>query len=216
VHNSPLYFPLELSDKRPLRPTQFYLSKVPAELVAMLPELATAAEQAHTTRATPAAPAPSAAAPGLGASYRREDEATATAQRDPFFVDPSVVDRGVRGHARTQNQLADYITALGHHPRSHVAGEPAFDLAWETNQTIYVAEVKSISKTNEERQLRLGLGQLLRYRQLLGGKGKPVRAVLVVERQPSDQNWFELCSSLDVLVVWPPAFSQLHEQLTIS
>jgi hypothetical protein len=40
--------------------------------------------------------------------------------------------------------------------------------------------------------------------------------VLAVERRPSDEAWLELCTSLDVLIVWPPAFSQLQEQLTIS
>jgi hypothetical protein len=73
LHGSPLYFPLELSDKRPLRPTQFYLSKMPADLVATLPELAAAAKRAQVTQSTPGAPAPAAAAPGLGAGYRRED-----------------------------------------------------------------------------------------------------------------------------------------------
>jgi hypothetical protein len=192
------------------------LSKVPADLVGILPELAIAAERAQATRATPSAPAPTATGAGLGASYRREDEDSATAQRDPFFVDPSVVDRGVHGHARTQNQLGDYVRALGHDARSHVAGEPAFDLAWETDQAIYVAEVKSITKANEERQLRLGLGQLLRYRQLLDGKAKTIRAVLAVEHEPSDADWLQLCRDLDVLVTWPPAFTQLHEQLTIA
>lgn len=67
-----------------------------------------------------------------------------------------------------------------------------------------VAEVKSLTPTNEERQLRLGLGQLLRYRQALaavlpGG----VVGWLVVENEPSDIGWSTLCDELGLKLMWP-------------
>lgn len=40
-------------------------------------------------------------------------------------------------------------------------GEPSFDLAWMTTETVFVVEVKSTTAKNEEKQLRLGLGQVL-------------------------------------------------------
>lgn len=38
-----------------------------------------------------------------GAAYRPADEASARAQGAPFAIDPNVIDRGTRGHPRTQN-----------------------------------------------------------------------------------------------------------------
>jgi len=61
-------------------------------------------------------------------------------------------------------------------------------------RTVFVAEVKSIDAGNEEEPLRLGLGQVLRYRQRLPALGhERVVAVLVPERQPHDPSWHELC-----------------------
>ena len=90
-------------------------------------------------------------------------------ERDPFEVDPALVERALRGHAATQNALARFIEALSSEPLSPVGGDPAFDLAWRHGGIVYVAEIKSRTAGNEERQMRLGLGQVLRYRQMLHG-----------------------------------------------
>jgi hypothetical protein len=92
-------------------------------------------------------------------------------------------------------------------PRSPGPEDANFDLAWIRNDgVIVVAEVKSITAVNEEKQLRLGLGQVLRYRQLLARDGDDVRALLAVERGPSDPSWVTLCSGLGVHLAWPGAF----------
>ena len=76
------------------------------------------------------------------------------------------------------------------------------DLAWEKEGTVFVAEVKSITHGNEGQQLRLGLGQVLRYRQRLGGLGyQRVVAVLVPERAPRDSSWRGLCHDLGVILL---------------
>ena len=49
--------------------------------------------------------------------------------------------------------------------------------------------VKSLTDRNEEQQLRLGLGQLLRYRYGLRREGVQVHAYLVCERKPWDSAW---------------------------
>ncbi len=196
-HGSPLYYPFELSSKRPLRTAQGYLFKLPAQAVSAFPTLLGAAH-AEGTSFSSTSQDPSQ----VGTSYRSEDENSATSERDPFSVDPAVVERGLRGHAKTQNQLAKFLRAKGLSPRSHRPDEPAFDIAWEDGDTIYVCEVKSITSRNEERQLRLGLGQLLRYRHLLRGDFD-VEAVLLAERQPSDPTWQDLCDALGVRLVWP-------------
>jgi hypothetical protein len=44
----------------------------------------------------------------------------------------------------------------------------------------------------------------LRYRNLLSARvGAEVRAVLAVEREPSDPSWAELLEAEGVLLVWP-------------
>ena len=144
----------------------------------------------------------------LGAAYR-----TATinelVQRDPYSVDPAVVERGLAGHANTQNALAEALTAAGLDPRSPRADEPNFDLAWRRDESVFVAEIKSTTTANEERQLRLGLGQVLRYRALLQRRYDAVCAVLVAEQPPADHSWIELCDELDVLFVWPAILDRL-------
>lgn len=72
-----------------------------------------------------------------------------------------------------------------------------------------MAEVKSFSPTNEEKQLRLAVGQVLRYAHLLGAKGRDVRMVIVVERRPSDDSWQALCGELSIRLCWPETLADL-------
>jgi hypothetical protein len=51
--------------------------------------------------------------------------------------------------------------------------------------------------------MRLGLGQLLRYRHALSAGGTTVHATLYAERRPADPQWSVLCQSLGVTLVWP-------------
>jgi len=147
-------------------------------------------------------PALRSAKPGLGAPYRQAQVADLPGSRDPFSVDPALVERGLRGHADTQNELANALRNAGIEPRSCQPPEPNFDLAWQKNEIVFVAEVKSITADNEEAQLRLGLGQVLRYRQRMWALGHDhVVAVLVPERQPRDSSWSELCQDLGVVLL---------------
>ena len=54
--------------------------------------------------------------------------------------------------------LARVLHDAGLTPRSRLPHEPNFDLAWQIGDTVFVAEIKSITDDNEEEQLRLGLG----------------------------------------------------------
>lgn len=193
----PLYFPFEMGKNRPIRPMRGYLFKLPfLELfgLAAIP---------------PSAPMPTVPArtDGLGEDYRAADEHVAVAERDPFAVDPALVERGVRGHAITQNRLAEHLRSRGTVPRSPSCREPNFDLAWRSNDRIFVAEVKSLTSKNEEKQLRLGLGQALRYAHLLGGTPATV-PVLILERCPSDSSWEQPCKHLGVILAWPEVFDE--------
>jgi hypothetical protein len=209
THLGTLYFPFAVSDQRPLRAAQTYMVKFPAELVSRVPTLAAAAREATATHPSGAPPRPlvtrrAGATPGT--DYRQADEDATTAGRDPFEVDPNLVDRALRGHATTQNALASLLRSRKLTPRSPQPGEPQFDVAWLDGQVLCVAEVKSLTKRNEEQQLRLGLGQVLRYRNLLADGRRKVVAVLALERAPSDERWLALCTELSVRLVWPPVF----------
>jgi hypothetical protein len=112
-------------------------------------------------------------------------------------------------HAETQNALADFLTSAGASPWSPRPHEPDFDLAWIFRGVLFVGEVKSLTQANEDRQLRLGLGQVLDYQALMARTTAGVRAVLVAERQPEDGRWLALCERHSVLLVWPATFSAL-------
>jgi hypothetical protein len=209
-----LYLPLAFSDRRSVRPTQFYLTKLPLGFVLSLPALMTAADAAGNAlveelQPPPSKPEPPAPSEELGDAYVAANEEAASSERQPFAVDPTLVDRGLRGHAMTQNALAAYVTDRGHEPRSPSAREPQYDLAWRAGDVTFVAEVKSVTTSNEESQLRLGLGQVLRYAHLLREAGNTCVPVLAIERLPTDLSWTRLCDTLCVRLCWPPDFAVL-------
>jgi hypothetical protein len=70
----------------------------------------------------------------------------------------------------------------------------------------FVAEIKSLSALNQEHQLRLGLGQLLRYRQRLTENRQQVVGLLIAETEPADATWATLCSEYGVILAWPEVF----------
>ncbi|HXJ41563.1 MAG TPA: hypothetical protein VNH18_19960 [Bryobacteraceae bacterium] len=142
----------------------------------------------------------------LGVEYRPADEDAIRTDVDPFTFDSADIERGVRGHAVTQNRLAGYLRGAGIDPRSPGPVDCNFDLAWSYGGTVYVAEVKSLTSMNEEKQLRLGLGQVLRYAHN-GTAAGPAVPVLAVERRPSDPTWAVLCAQLGVILAWPEVFS---------
>lgn len=139
----------------------------------------------------------------IGVPYQPADEAVSIAEHHPFATDAEVIERGTRSHAQLQNQLAAEVESAGLSPLSPSGEDPAFDLAWWDGAEFHVAEVKSTNRTNEEDKLRLGLGQLLRYRHALSEDGTMVHATLYVERQPTDDAWTDLCDSLGVKLRWP-------------
>ena len=153
-----IYFPFQLSDARPLRAFQGYLTKFPRALTDVLPQLAEVRRLAEQTRPTAGDPAPRASDGSLGGEYRRANPNARTARREPFSVDPDLVDRALQSHAETQEALADAVTAAGLVPRSPLPGEPTFDIAWDTRDAIVVAEIKSLhgSERGAPASTRLG------------------------------------------------------------
>jgi hypothetical protein len=102
AHRGSSYFPFFWWGDRQLRPMQPYLNKLPAELIACFPQLTAA-----TTPIPPplSLPPPPGTRPGLGAEYREARVGASPVARQPFTVDPALLERGLRGHAETQNEL---------------------------------------------------------------------------------------------------------------
>lgn len=130
-----------------------------------------------------------------------------------YETDPDVVDRGTTAHKDVQDAVAEVLTENGIQPLSPAPADPQFDVAWVIDGVAYVGEVKSLTEANEEKQLRLGLGQVLTYAHLLDWVHAPVtRPVLIVEREPTEAYWATLCAELGVILAWPEAFETLLEQ----
>jgi hypothetical protein len=158
----------------------------------------------HTATGAPAGGGPAVSAPevaALGQTYRRADETATSTASEPFEIDPDERDRATRAHAATQNALAEAVEGRGIHPRSPTGDEPNYDLAWEeADETTVVAEVKSLTTRNAERQLRLAVGQVLRYRFVLSSRSS-VRALIVTSEPPPQRDWYSFCSELGIGLV---------------
>lgn len=141
---------------------------------------------------------------GLGREYIEADEHAeiTTTAAEHTGLDPDLGGRGLRAHNVTQNVLAQAVRDAGYEPRRPKPDEPQFDLAWEAGDMTWVAEVKSITPLNEERQLRQALGQVLRYRQLLEEDGRAVSAMIVTEVEPTDPSWRDLCAHEGIALLW--------------
>lgn len=145
----------------------------------------------------------------IGQPYVPVGKVPGSRRSDPFERDPDKIDRGNQAHADTQDELARFIQAQGMSPLRPDGTGPDFDLAWERGDTLFVAEVKSTTEENQEKQLRLGLGQVLRYRHLLQNIRPKVVGVLVAENAPHDETWLEACNQVGVTLVWRGSFDSL-------
>jgi methylmalonyl-CoA mutase cobalamin-binding subunit len=149
------------------------------------------------------------AAREFGKAYREADESPLNADKEaPPSKDPDSIGRGLTAHNRTQNVIAEILRKIGIEPLSPGRDEPEYDIAWKIGETFHVCEVKSITALNEERQLRMAVGQVIRYRQKLAACGhEPIQAVVAAERCPNDRSWVDLCEKEGILLIWPEVAS---------
>lgn len=150
----------------------------------------------------------------IGRVYRKADESpTKFSKKNSSTKDPDSYGRGLMAHNKTQNKIASIVLCLGWAARSPKLDEPEYDIAWKINETLYVCEVKSLTDKNEEKQLRLAIGQVIRYRQKLNSVGhEPVRAVIATEKVPNDKSWFDLCEQENIILISP---SDATEKLSV-
>lgn len=127
-------------------------------------------------------------------------------------ADPAARQAGLRRHAVAQNVLVDaYLSAGGtpFKPPQNV------DAAWSMpgSETVYVAEVKGITPTNEVRQLRLGLGQIIDFSvEVENLSGRLIHPVLFVSRAPSAALWDQKCAVGGVELAWPGNLPSVLEE----
>jgi hypothetical protein len=146
------------------------------------------------------APETSSAAtpPLIGVGYRRADSNLEIKARAPQLGSNALALAELE-HRRLQNAFANILTARGFEPKSPTAS-PVYDVAWFDGQILHVAEVKSTTPANFEHQLRLALGQVLRYAaQLRILHKQPVIAHVVFSANPS-ADWTALFTELHVEV----------------
>lgn len=140
-------------------------------------------------------------------SWVDDDEAVAPTEHEGGS-NPDLSGRGWRAHAATLNGLARHLSAGGLVPLRARPDGPQFDCAWENGDEWVIAEVKSLTDANEAEQIRRGIGQCVDYRQAIGAAtGGRVRAVLVLEREPSSR-WLDVCAEAVIAVAWPGAFDR--------
>lgn len=137
----------------------------------------------------------------LGSKYRKADENTATSKRKSFDVDPDVIDRGTNAHARIQNSIAGILLENGIEPESPGNQSINFDIAWRFGAKHFLAEVKSTTVDNFEKQLRLGLGQILSYSSLILEENEAEIAPILVVEKILDESWYATCSNVSATLV---------------
>jgi hypothetical protein len=214
------YFPFELGG-RPARPMQGYLFKLPAAFLDLFRELDA------LPRNLPAASqsgdfaderSPSTDRGSRRPAFKPRNEQVRSRAARPWARDPSEVDRALSSHARIERLVAEAAAADGWRARTYGPDDPMFDLLLERdNEAVGVAvvvEAKSTVVSNVEKQLRLALGQVLRYRQLLMRSGRQIVGMIAVERSPVDARWGELCGQLGVLLAWPEVVREQLRRLT--
>lgn len=124
-----------------------------------------------------------------------------------YSRDDEKLERSLAEHAGLQRNLARHLRTLGFEPRKRASGEPDYDIAWRVDGRVVVGEVKSLTGASVDRQLRVGLGQVLHYSEQLRRRfDEEVGAVLIVPQDPGEL-WLEVCMRAGVIVTWPPDWS---------
>ncbi|MET9885391.1 hypothetical protein ABZZ20_20100 [Streptomyces sp. NPDC006430] len=140
----------------------------------------------------------------VGCGYRVADESVTPAAPQFGVPDPDLTGRNLRAHRGLQNSLAAAARDRGLEILSPRVTDPDFDLAWRrAADDVTVCEVKSLTRANETRQLRAGVGQLLDYHDRLRERAASVHAVLWVEYEPADSRWIALCERVGITLAWP-------------
>lgn len=131
--------------------------------------------------------------------YRAAEPGVEVSMRSTFTESEyNSLERAVQSHARLQNLVALAADKLGYKAVSPTLSSPQFDVAIPVpSDVILVVEVKSATPENLELQLRIALGQVLRYCGILSSMGQNASPAIAIEIPPPD-SWKELLIKLGV------------------
>ncbi|MFE2456441.1 hypothetical protein [Streptomyces sp. NPDC059402] len=123
-------------------------------------------------------------------------------------LDLNHLDKATAAHEATVGALLVHLSGQGLEVRTHAPGAPAFDAGWSRGADVFIAEVKSLTGTREDQQIRLGIGQVLDYAHQLrtSHPGRRIHPVLVLEKRPAAPRWFPLSRSAGIRLTWAPDF----------
>jgi hypothetical protein len=127
-------------------------------------------------------------------------------QAAELATDMSALDAGTKAHEETVVALAEHLHRAGHLAQGPSRRTPLFDIGWQDGTRVFIGEVKSLRKTAQDQQIRLGIGQLLDYAHQLKASGQQVAPVLVLECQPASSRWAALAAAHGFLLTYGPTF----------
>jgi len=132
------------------------------------------------------------------------DDVVVAVLSPPRTIDPEVVGEARNRHNRVVRAIHQLLRDRGKRPIKPTGwfGEQP-DVVWREDPGFHIVEVKGITGLNEREQLRLGLGQVLRYRFISEKQGHPPQAWLITDVAPADLTWIEICDSLNIRMWWP-------------
>lgn len=189
-----------------LRTFQAYMALVPRQMLSLLPGLAAQVDGFESLEQLPGPPPSDPPDPDLFLA----NEDVKFGGTGEVFIDPEAMTRASQEHNRLQNDLRKKVLASGLQLEKEAKKLAAVDLAWRDGKgRLTIAEVKSLTATNEAHQLRYGVGQVLDYWEEFMAEGEDARCVLFVSRSPQRISWVNKCQEASIELAWPGRWPSL-------
>lgn len=199
-HGTGLQFPYNRY-RDGLRTLQAYLALYPRDLLDVFPELASQVSDYEALDPSEIQPPESDPEdPDLFLA----DEDIAVNHSGQVTIDPDALTRANQSHAAAQNKLRQRVIDRGGKLSKPIDGANV-DLAWADKRgRTTVAEVKSLTATNEAHQIRYGIGQLIDYLHEYEQAGiQDAIGVLFLARPPARQCWVAKSDWVGIELCWP-------------
>lgn len=116
--------------------------------------------------------------------------------------------RAQAAHDTIQDQLAAALEHAGITPLRPAPHEPQYDLGWERDGELWIAEVKSTTETNEVRQVRAAIGQVLHYRSELAARHGRIKSAIVTEHLVRNNALVDACHAAGIVLTSP---AEVHD-----
>ena len=121
--------------------------------------------------------------------------------------DMDALERKTRAHHQLQRETEQWLTSLGWTTGLSPDGRILTDLMAEQDGRWLVVEIKTLDEDRPalaRQQLRLGLGQVLDYRERLRAIYADTDAIVVLDHAPVEPLWTEIMRSCGVGLAWAP------------